>query len=191
MSCMEPYAQITGTAKIYLAPVREPPPAISAGAPGGNWVYLGETEGEQTIQFAGALTLFRVNERGGPVKAVRPEEDVMVGFTLVETTLENYARALHNVNLVTTSGSPDQRRMPFKRGLCPDEYALLMWGETSSPYGIYPAYNYIPRCVSASEPTITRTRSGRAALECMYQALEDYQQADADALGWAVARAGA
>jgi hypothetical protein len=188
---MEPYAQITGTAKLYLAPVREPPPNISAGAPSGNWVYLGETEGDQSIQFAGALTFFRTNERGGPVKAVRPEEDVIISFTLVETTLENIARALHRASLVTTATNPEQRRMPFKRGLCPSEYALLMWGEADSPYGLYPGYNYLPRCVSASEPTITRSRTGRAAIECVFQALEDPQQADGDALGWAVVQTGA
>lgn len=191
MSCMEPYAQITGTAKMYLAAVRTAPPAAGATAPGSDWVYLGETDADQTIEFAGALTLFRVNERTGPVKVVRPEEDVMVGFTLVETTLENYARVLHQATLVTTATQPASKRMPFKRGFCPPEYALLMLGEADSPYGLYPAYNYIPRCVSAAEPTVTRARDGRAALEAMFQALEDYQQAAGDELGWAVAQTGA
>ena len=191
MSCMEPFAQITGTAKIYIAPKGEAPPAINAGAPGGNWVYLGETDEEQSIEYAGELTFFRVNERTGPTKAIRPEEDVIVSAILVETTLENYAYVLGNINSVTTSGSPDQKRLANKRGACPTEYALLMWGQTDSPYGLYPAFNYLPRCVSAAEPAITRAKDGRAALEAMFQALEDPNQAAGDELGWAVAQTGA
>ena len=190
MSCMEPFAQITGTARIYLAPVREAPPAVNT-LPAGNWIYLGETDGDQTIEHSGALTLFRVNERTGPVKAVRPEEDVVASFTLVELTLENYARVLHEVNNVLTSATPDRREMPFKRGSCPVEYALLMLGIADSPYGLYPAYNYLPRVVSDAEPTVTRARDGRAALEAMYRALEDYNAAPGYELGYAVAQAGA
>lgn len=190
MSCMEPFAQITGVAKIYIAPKGEVPPAITA-APGGNWVALGETEGDQTIEYAGALTLFRTNERSGPVKAVRPEEDVMVSFTLVETTLEHYAYVLSRISAVITSGTPAQRRLAHKRGFCPVEYALLLWGATDSPYGLYPAYTYLPRVVSAAEPSLTRTKDGRRAIEAMYQALEDAEQAEGDELGWSVAQVGA
>jgi len=191
MACMEPFAQITGTAKIYIAPKGEAPPAINAGAPGGNWVYLGETDGDQTIEYAGELTYFRTNERTGPVKAVLPEEDVIVGFTLVETTLENHAYVRNAISNVTTSGSPDQKRLANKRGSCPASYALLIWGEVDSPYGLYPAFNYLPYCVSSSELTITRAKDGRAALEAMFYALEDSSQAAGDELGWGVAQTGA
>jgi hypothetical protein len=190
MSCMEPFAQITGTAKIYLAPVRTAPPAINT-LPGAAWIYLGETDGEQSIEHSGALTLFRVNERTGPVKAVRPEEDVVVSFTLVELTLENYARVLHEASKVLESGTPSRKEMPFKRGSCPTEYALLMIGQSSSPYGLYPAFNYLPRVVSDAEPTVTRAKDGRAALEAMYRALEDAQADEGYELGYSVAQVGA
>ena len=190
MACMEPFAQITGTAKIYLAPAGEAPPAVNA-APAGNWVYLGETDGDQSIEHSGALTTFRVNERTGPVKAVRPEEDVVVSFTLVETTQDNYARVLHTVTNVVTATSPARTTVPFKRGSCPTEYALLMHGDADSPYGLYPAYNYLPRVVSDAEPAVTRAKDGRAALEAMYRALEDYDAAPGYELGYAVAQTGA
>ncbi len=191
MACMEPFAQITGTAKIYLAPERTAPPAIT-GEPDGTWIYLGETDKDQSIEHAGEITFFRTNERTGPLKGIRPEEDVTVEFTLVETTLENYARVLHSADKVTTTaGSPASKRMPFKRGACPPVYALLMWGQADSPYGIYPAYNYLPRVVSNAEPTLTRAKDERRALECSFVALEDPQQAEGDAFGWAVAQTGA
>jgi hypothetical protein len=191
MACMEPFAQITGTARIYIAPKGEAPPAITAGAPGGNWVYLGETDGEQSIEHAGELTFFRTNERTGPAKAIRPEEDVIVSATLVETTLENYGYVINRASAVVTSGGPDQKRLPNKRGACPQEYALLMWGSADSPYGLFPAFNYLPRVVSAAEPEVVRSKDGRRALEAMFQALEDTSQAEGDELGWAVAQTGA
>jgi hypothetical protein len=188
---MEPFAQITGTAKIYLAPKGEAPPSASATAPGGNWVFLGETDGEQAIEHTGALTHFRVNERTGPVKSVRPEEDVAVTFTLVDTTLERYAYVLSAASNVITSASPAQKRLANKRGSCPQEYALLMHGATDSPYGLYPGFNYLPRVVSDSEPTVTRGKDARRMLEARFVALEDYDQAAGDELGWAVAQVGA
>jgi hypothetical protein len=190
MGCMAPFAQITGTARIYLAPYGTNPPDIDSSPddfPEG-WVYLGETDGEQSIAHTGPLTYFRTNERTGPVKAVRPEEDVTVTVTLVELSLENYARVLHSADNVVTDEitDPETKRMPFKRGDCPTEYALLMHGAADSPYGLFPAYNYLPRVVSASEPTVTRAKDGRAALEAIFQALEDPEQDDEDALGWAL-----
>lgn len=191
MSCMEPFAQITGTARIYIAPERTAPPDIGDD-PASPWVYLGETDGDQTIQHAGALTFFRTNERSGPVAAVRPEEDIIIEFTLVETTYEHYAYVINNpATSVTSDSSPvPHRRMQFKRGDCPAVFALLMIGNTDSPYGVYPAYNYLPRVVSNAEPTITRAKDGRAALEAQFYALEDPQQAAGDELGWAVAQTG-
>lgn len=191
MACMEPFAQITGTAKIYLAPERTAPPAITA-QPGVDWIYLGETDGDQSVEHAGELTLFRTNERTGPLKAIRPEEDVTIGFTLVETTLENYARVLHHADLVTNSTVPvPAKHMPFKRGACPTVYALLMIGDADSPYGLYPAYNYFPRVVSNAEPEVTRAKDDRRVLECSYTVLEDPQQTAGNEMGWAVAQTGA
>jgi len=188
---MEPFAQITGTAKIYLAPVRTAPPAINA-TPGASWIYLGETDGDQAIAHTGPLTFFRVNERTGPSKAVRPEEDVIVTFTLVDLTYANYARVLHATSNVVAATTPARETMPFRRGQCPVQYALLMHGSADSPFGLYPAYNYIPVVVSDSEPTVTRAKDGRAALECTFTAMEDYQATNVlYALGYAVAQTGA
>lgn len=193
MGCMAPYAQIIGTAKIYIAPESTAPPAITAAtAPSSPWVYLGETDGDQTIQHAGELTFFRTNERQAPSTAVRGEEDVMVGFTLVETTYENYAYIINSQDsLAATAGTPDVKRLALRRGRCPEVYALLIVGDADSPYGQWPAYTYIPRVVSAAEPTVTRSKVGRAALEAMFQALEDTTQDEGDELGWSLAQTSA
>lgn len=184
MAFMEPFAQLTGAVKIYLAPAGTPEPTVNA-TPSGAWVELGATDGEQSIELSGALTFFRDNDHQGPVKAVRPEEDVVVNFTLVNLTLEHVARVLSDVaNVASDAGPPATKRLGFKRGANPTVYALLMRGEADSPYGLYPGQNYIPRCVSDAEPTITRGKDARAEIECAFTALEDDTQSEAYRLGW-------
>src|SRR5688572_27929940 len=101
MASNEPFDQLTGVLKVYLAPVGEIVPAVNA-APAGGWVWLGETDGGQKLTHGGALTFLRDDNHQGPVKAIRPEESVMVEFTLVKMTLENYAPLLNQVNSVAT-----------------------------------------------------------------------------------------
>jgi hypothetical protein len=185
MSAMKPWAELIGKADIYVAPYGEAEPAIDA-AVGGNWVLLGATDGDQTIKFAGAHTFFRDNDHTGPVSARRPEEDVMVEFTIVHSTLENIARVMHNVSHITTttSGAAAVKKMGFRRGQVPTEYALLMRGETDSPYGLYRGQNYIPRCISDAEPELTRGKDTRAEIACSFVALEDDAVSEDYRLGW-------
>jgi hypothetical protein len=186
MANTEPFEQLVGRLKVYVAPVGETPPAVNA-TPAGNWVEMGATEGEQSIQHGGALTYFYDNDHQGPVKAVRPQEDVVVAFTLVGLTLEHYARVLDQVSNVTSdAGPPATKRTPLKRGATPNEYALLFTGEAMSPYGGYPGMYVIPRGVFDGEPQPVYSAEGRASLECEFHALEDDDQSDADRLGWLV-----
>lgn len=188
MAFIAPYAQLTGTVKVYLAPYGEAEPALNT-TPGGNWVEFGATTGEQSIEHQGDITMFYDNDHQGPVTATRPEENVIVGFTLANMTLEHYARALHSVSNLTDSASPvNNRKMPLKRGAVPTQYAILMRGQADSPYGLYPAHTYIPRVMSTASPTVTRAKDGRAELECQFTALEDDAQAEADRLGWSRAQ---
>ena len=186
MAAMTPYAELTGTVKVYLAPYGEAEPVINA-TPSGNWVELGPTEGEQEIEEAGELTHFYDNDHQGPVKSTRAEENIMVRFNLVGLTLEHVARvksALANV-VSTTSGGATVKRLGFKKGATPTEYALLLRGDADSPYGILPGQNYFPRGVFEGEGTRTRAKDGRPAVESTFMVLEDDAQSDANRLGWA------
>lgn len=188
MAHSEPFEQLTGTLTVYIAPVGSTVPDV-ANTPEAPWVELGCTDGEQSIQHAGALEYFRDNCHQGPVKAVRPEEDVIVAFTLVGLTLENYARVLHEADNVATDAvaDPDTKTMPLKRGFVPIEYALLFRGDALSPYGVYAGMYVIPRGVFDGEPQPTFAKDGRAGLEVEFHALEDDDQEDSDdALGWLV-----
>lgn len=183
MASTEPFGRLVGTLTVYIAPAGEAEPAVNA-TPAGNWIEFGATDGEQSLEHTGDLVFFRDNDHQGPVKAVRPEEDVIVRFTIVNLTLENYARILSETSKVTTAAGPNSKKLPFKRGHVPTEYALLLKGSAESPYGNYPAHYYIPRCVQASSPTQKRARGDSAALECAFQVLEDDTQAAGDEMGW-------
>ena len=165
-------------------------PDIDA-TPTSPWVELGCTDGEQSLQHAGALTYFRDNCHQGPVKAVRPEEDVIIAFNLVGLTLENYAYVLHEASKVTTTtGTPDTKDIPLKRGYTPTEYAMVFKGEALSPYGAWPGMYVIPRGVFDGEPQPTYAKDGRAGLEVEFHALEDDDQSDSDdGLGWLLVQA--
>src|SRR3972149_1681985 len=105
MASSTPFEQLTGTLEVWLAPVGEAVPAVNA-APAGNWYKLGPTDGEQSQQNSGALTYFRDNDHQGPVKAVRPEEDVIFAFNLVGLVLEAWARVLDEAANIVSVGGP-------------------------------------------------------------------------------------
>jgi hypothetical protein len=184
MASSQPFEQLTGTLQVYVAPVGEAEPAVNA-TPAGNWYLLGPTDGEQSVQHAGALTYFTDNDHQSKVKAVRPEEDEIIAFTLVGMALEDYARVLDDAaNLVSAGGPPATRTMPLKRGAVPNEFAMLLKGAAASPYGAFPGQYMIPRGVFDGEPQPTWAKDGRPALECEFHAIEDDNQSDINRLGW-------
>jgi hypothetical protein len=135
----------------------------------------------------GALTYSRDDDHQGPVKSVRPEEEVIVRFTLVGMSLEDYARVLdRSADLVDAGGPPATRKMPLKRGAVPNEYAMLFKGSALSPYGAFPGQYVSPRGVFDGEPQPTFAKDGRPGLDCEFHALEDDTVAAADSLGYLI-----
>lgn len=187
----EPYNQLTGVYYAYVALPRSTPPALPATPNLSTWYRLGPTDGDHTENYAGALTLFYDDDHDGPVKAIRPQQDLTYTFTLVNMTLEQVQRVLSSVHDVVTTGTttPVTRTAPLKRDRRPTEYALLLYQAFGSPYGEYPGYIYVPRGVFDGEPTITRSKSGRAALECTFRPLEDdFQTNPRKRMGWRIAQ---
>lgn len=186
MASMEPFDQLVGEPlAVYLAPVGTAMPVVTA-APAGSWLLLGTTDGGQTLSHNGALTLFGDDDHQGKVKATRPEEDVIVKFTLVGMTLENYRKVLGAVSQVLTVGTT--KTMPMKRGATPVEYAMLLRGDVSSPYGAYKAQYELYRGVFDGEYEVKFNKTDRAGLEVEFHVLEDDDQAaDIDKMGKMVA----
>lgn len=177
-----PFAQLVGALTIYLAVYGTAEPDVTT-TPGSSWVQLGCTEGDQTFESTGPLTVFYDNCHQGPVKAVRPQEDVTLGFRLVDLTLENLARIVRSVGAVATP-TANTKKLTIKKGFAPTEYALLFRGTAESPYGNYPGQHYVPRGVFEGEFTRTRSTTARDAVDVLFRALEDDLQSDMDRLGW-------
>ncbi|KPV54861.1 hypothetical protein SE17_01220 [Kouleothrix aurantiaca] len=192
MAAGNPFEQLTGPCKVYIAPYGEPVPEINI-MPAGNWVLLGSTDGDQKIKHGAKTTTFKDNDHQGPVKVIRHEEDIDVKFKVVDLSMENYAYIIHNVSKITsglTSVVPvTYKRMPLKRGATLFEYAMLFRGPTASPYGIYPGMYVFPRCVNVSEPETTWGKNQRVALEVGMQILEDDAQTEDDQMGWLIVQA--
>lgn len=188
MATNTPYGHLVGTPTIYVAPltagVAEAEPDVDT-TPAGNWVELGETDGDISIQRVGALTYFSDNDHTGPRKAVRPEEGLTVSATLVNLTLEQraYALSLAQSSVTTDAGPPAIKQLPNKRGYYPTVYSLLVVGSVHSPYGALPAQYYVPMVVFDGEPTETYAKDGRPGLEFAATALEDTAQSSGDEFG--------
>jgi len=188
MTTNTPYGQLVGTCKLYVAPlsagVAEAEDAVNV-TPSGNWVELGETDGDQSVQRTGALTYFSDNDHTGNRKAVRPEEGMIISATLVNLTLEQraYVLSMAQSDITTAAGPPAIKSMPNKRGFIPTVYSLILKGTVDSPYGALPAQYYIPMGVFDGEPTEVRAKDGRPGLEFAFTALEDTAQSSGEEFG--------
>lgn len=187
MANTEPFSLLTGPWDVYIAPndgTAESKPDVDD-APAGNWVALGNTNGEQDFEHGGPLIKHYDNNHQGPVKTSRPQEDPMFTCTISSLTLENYGYILADVDdVVTAAGPPAIKSLNIKRGECPTEYSLLLRGEASSPYGNFPSQVYLPKVVQASEPTQSRSKGGSPELECEFVIIEDDDQSAGQELGW-------
>lgn len=188
MAASLPYAQLVGPVKFYIAAASTAEPAVNA-TPGGSWTLLGASEGEQTFSKDAPNTYYYDNDHQGPVKAVTPQEDPMWEFILCELTHAHFARIVNSTSKITTAaGPPAVSRVPFKSGYIPGEYALLAKGEADSPFGNFPAQNYIPRGVFEKTLEIVRGKEPRASMACQFKALEDDTQSEDNKLGWTTAQ---
>jgi hypothetical protein len=188
MAQHSPFGQLIGPLKIYVAPfgtTAEAEPDVDT-TPAGNWVELGETDGDQVIQHTGTMTYFSDNNHTEDITGVRGAEGVTVKATLVNLTLEMRTRILGMaVGAVTSdAGPPAVKQLRHKRGFYPQPYSLLLRGPVDSPYGQFPGQRYIPKGLMDGEPEETRSKAGRAGLAFEFHALGDDNQADGDELGW-------
>jgi hypothetical protein len=182
-----PFDQLSGPLDIYVGAVGATVPAVNA-TPSAAWTLVGATDGGQKLKIAGSNTYFRDDDHTGPVKAVRPEEDVIMTTTVVGLTVENMARILTTVaNIASAVGPPATKTYGLRRGYYPSEYAMLLKGSVASPYGALPGMYVIPRGVFDGEPELAYTKDERAGAEIEFHALEDdTQSTDDKKLGWLV-----
>ncbi|MCQ4575418.1 MAG: hypothetical protein NOU37_09270 [Candidatus Brocadiales bacterium] len=184
----KPYEIIAAPFEVYVAPVGEAVPLIDA-TPAANWVKLG-TSGDRNMSEDGVTVTheqtietdsFRTLGSTGPVKAVRTKEDLRISFTLLDLTLEEYARILNGNTVSETTpsaGVAGFKEVDLYRGLSVTEYALVIRG--AGPYGDGWDMQYeIPKAVLTSSPTTVFQKGAPAGLEFEFIAIEDSDAAGA------------
>lgn len=193
MGAFSPFSVLVGPLKVYIAPGQTAEPDVDT-EPGSGWVRLAGTTGDQEIEFGGGgVTHFTDNDHQAPTGGVRGDEMTMVRFEVQSLTLESYARIISDVGKVrtgTTTAGNGIKRLPLKRGFLLTPYSLLLKGEADSPYGVYPGQYYIPLCIQQSNPTMTRSKTGRASLACEFVIYEDDNQSIGDEMGWLTVQTG-
>jgi hypothetical protein len=186
-----PFDQLAGVIlKLYIHTTEgTAEPAVTADPTASGFVLVGPTDGGQTLNFGGAKTKFYDDDHQGPVKAVRPQEDVTIDTMIVGLTLEDWARVIHAASLVTSAaGPPAVKRMPLKRGRTSERYTVVFRAPFGSPYGNFPMQVYIPIAEFDGEPAPAFAKDGRAGLDISIFPIEDDTQSAGNEMGWLTAQ---
>lgn len=176
---MEPYEIVASPLTVWVAPVGTAFPDVDA-VPSGTWFKLG-TSGDKnydddgvTVSHEQSLEVFRGAGSTKPRKAWRTEEDIVVGFTLVDVSASQYAKILNDAAVdteVAGPGTPGTKTVTLDQGIEVSQLALLARGV--SPEGEeFVAQYQIPRCYQSANPSPVYGKTGPAGLECEFRTLE-------------------
>jgi len=177
-----PLEVVAAPFEIYIAPTGESFPDTDE-VPAGNWVKIGTsgnrniTEDGVTVQHEQTIEQFRSLGSTGPIKSFRTEEGLIITFTLVDLTLENYKYAL-NFNTVSTtaaaSGVPGYREIDLWQGLDVVQKALLVRGVNASPYLANSEVQWeVPVVYENAAKEVVASKGTPIGLALEYIALED------------------
>jgi hypothetical protein len=180
----EPYEIIMAPYEVWLAPLATAFPDLDE-APAAAWVKLG-TSGKDnmdeegvTVTHGQTLSAKRTLGSTGPLKVKRTEEELTISFTLIDLTLEQYAKALNGVTVTDVAagaGTPGYRKITLRQGPDVTLYAMLCRGV--SPYGDdYIAQYQVPKCYQSDSPAPVFNKGDAAALKLTFSALEDLDAA--------------
>lgn len=173
---VQPYQIIAGPAKVYVAPVGTPFPAIdsvySVDVDFGTalWTDLGHTDGGVKVAHAQTIVPLRTDQVTAAVKMVRSEEDLEITFSLAELTLEHYAVVLNQVGAVTP-GTGFKKINLYRGGSGVETFALLVRGDQLSPYGPYNLQYEVPNAYQSGAPDTEYTKDAKALLACSFMAI--------------------
>lgn len=177
---MEPYEIVASPLTVWLAPVGTAFPAIDADPPT-EWIKLG-TNGDRnydddgvTVSHDQTIETFTPAGSTGAVKAWRTEEELAIGFTLVDLSVAQYAKVLNDATVTDTAagvGVAGTSEFGLSQGHEVAAFAMLARGK--SPAGDdFTAQYQVTRCYQAESPEPTFTKGEPAGLEVSFAALED------------------
>lgn len=174
-----PYEIVAAPLTVYVANLGTSFPAIDA-APSGSWYKLG-TAGNKNYDPAGVtvnhpetIQTFTGAGSTAPRKAVRTDEGLTVGFTLVDLTPEQYAKVLDDAAIVSTaqaSGIAGNKAFEVMRGVKVKAFALLARGVSSVDDSLNAQFE-VTGCYQSGSPGPVFAKGSFAGLALQYDALE-------------------
>jgi hypothetical protein len=199
MSNTAPFEVIAAPFDVYLAPTGTAFPDVDED-PAVDWVLVGtsgnlnyDRQAGVTVEHRQATSPWRSVGDCGVRKNFRTEEDLIIRFTLVDMTIEQYAIAL-NHNTVTdeaaASGVPGYRWAGLSRGTQITTKAMLIRGAVS-PYATAMNMQYeVPLVQQIGSAQVTLALPGQpAGLALEFMALVDTSAAtEAERFGRIVAQ---
>lgn len=176
-----PFEIIAAPFDVWWAPVGTTFPLIDA-VPAAPWAKVGTSQSLNYDDAAGVqvshsqkMNLWRSLGDAGSRKTFRTEEDLLIGLTLNDLTLEQYQFAL-NSNSITTSaassGVAGFKKIGISRGFSVATVALLVRGP--SPYGDLMNLQFeVPRAAQTGNPKVVMKKSEPVGLALEWTALVD------------------
>jgi hypothetical protein len=118
-------------ATVWVAPVGTAFPATNA-SPGGSWFELG-TAGNKNYDEPGVVvtnsqSIASWKPAGGtaPRKVARTDEGMLCELTVVDMTVEQYAKIINNATVTTTAGPPATKSFSLMQGITVQQFAVLI-----------------------------------------------------------------
>lgn len=161
---------------IWVAPTGTAFPAVNA-APAGTFFQLG-TAGAKNYDEAGTnvshpqtVETFTGAASTAPRKAFRTQEGLVLGFTLVDTTPEQYAKVLDDAAVTTVGGAGGHKDFSLLRGVDVKQYAMLARGESSVDNALTLQLEW-PTVYQSGDPAPAWSKGAPAGLGIEFTALE-------------------
>ena len=174
-----PFEMVSGPLTVFTANEGTVAPEL-ASDPGADWALLG-TNGSRSISDDGLSMTFeetiesqRVLGSTGIQKLFRTDEDVMMGFSLLDVSAETFATAMSGLTVTDVAagtGSAGYRHVPLLRGFNVLNLAILARG--FSPYADdMSAQFWIPKGYASFSGSIQYVKGEAAAIEIEVMAIE-------------------
>ena len=184
-----PFEILAGPVDIYLAPFGTAFPDVDA-TPGVAWELLGTTgavnyaEDGVTVNHEQTVETYRGLRGTGPIKAFRTAETFSLGLTLVDISLEQYAKVLNDVSVASAAGVSS---INLHQGPDVAVFALVC-KSANGPYGDgLPMQYQVPKVFQGANPALVYKKGTPAGLAITFTVLEDITADEAERFGQLVA----
>ena len=161
---------------VYVAAVGTAFPNVDT-APSGSWTKLG-TSGDKnyeedgvTVTHEQSIETFTPAGGTAPRKAWRTEEGLLIGFTLVDLSPEQYAKVLNDTAVSTIAGPPARKEFNLLRGITVARFAVLARGLSTVNDALNAQYQ-VPIAFQNAEPEPVYKKGEPAGLAVEFMALE-------------------